>query len=299
MPKKTSEKLTLPKLVARQLRFYSPKISFVSARDNLASYGMWVEAFTAAFLAKSLGAGDIAVDIGVNAGMHLFPMSSLVGPTGYVFGFEANPNLVDRVENRLFKNSIEHVTIVSAAVNDHSGVGKFVIYPENPGLSHIQHGGPVNKNTQGKKSKVVDIEFATVDNHVDGAVSAIKSDIEGADFIGLRGAKTILESSRPLIVFENGRKAAADAFGYSIDDFFEYFDEVDYNLFDIHGYPLRKGQWESINICYETLAIPREDPRLLSIMDFIEKFWDSALKHEPIKGWGQCVATGRSILAKL
>lgn len=49
-------------------------------------------------------------------------------------------------------------------------------------------------------------------------VGFIKLDLEGGELDTLRGSRGTLESNLTLVVFENGRQASADLYGYDKND---------------------------------------------------------------------------------
>jgi len=258
-------------------------------------YGKLIEVFTSALYHRLIRTGDKVVDAGANAGMHLFPMSKLVGAQGKVHAFEPNPKLIQNITKRLLREKIQNVELHQKALHKEEGHGEFLIYPDNPGLSHLAHDGPMHSHTEGLQSESINVDFYRLDQVITEEISFIKSDLEGADFLGLLGAKEIISKFRPIIIFENGRISSAKQHNYSKDDYFSLFSEVDYMILDVHGLPLRPRDWENSVFSYECLALPCEDFRLLEIMSFIQKFWSTAVKMPEVKSWGECTNIGRTM----
>jgi len=98
------------------------------------------------------------------------------------------------------------------------------------------------------------------DRHID----FIKIDVEGAEFDVLRGARRILESSRPLILFEFGL-GGAEYFGVDADKMFDYFGKHDFAVYTVatyarNGEPLGRSQFQKcfeLNSAYNFIAAPR------------------------------------------
>ena len=108
----------------------------------------------------------------------------------------------------------------------------------------------------------IDTELAERNLPVQGSrVRFIKLDIEGAEFDAIRGARRTLQSHKPLVVFENSLAGAAQRYGYTDREFFAFFDEIGYRLFDIFGAPVTPAVWAgpSSNVAWNFVAVGRTD----------------------------------------
>jgi hypothetical protein len=72
-------------------------------------------------LAHVLRPGDVAYDIGANAGFFMLLMSRLVGPSGHVHTFEPLPLNIARLRRHLWINNIANVTAAKFCSYAHSG----------------------------------------------------------------------------------------------------------------------------------------------------------------------------------
>lgn len=81
----------------------------------------------------------------------------------------------------------------------------------------------------------IDVQIRRLDDLISigdmSAVSVIKLDLEGGEFDTLRGVESI-RRSKPFIIFENGLIRSATLYGYSWNDFCEFFAGVGYEVFD-------------------------------------------------------------------
>jgi len=97
-----------------------------------------------------------------------------------------------------------------------------------------------------KKAKNVKIE--TVDKLFSDlkwtSCDFIKLDIENAEFPALVGSSKTMAKYRPIVVFENSPISAANLNGYSSADFFKFFDQLDYEIFDIFLNKFTQERWE-------------------------------------------------------
>jgi hypothetical protein len=90
------------------------------------------------------------------------------------------------------------------------------------------------------------------------SVRFVKMDLEGGEYDSLRGAAEMLRSAKPpLIVFENGRRASAELYGYSPDDWFELFTNAEYQIFDLFGRPFTKNDWLTESVPWYFIAARR------------------------------------------
>ncbi|WP_255564550.1 FkbM family methyltransferase [Mameliella sp. CS4] len=90
---------------------------------------------------------------------------------------------------------------------------------------------------RGGEEKPVDVAFVQLDQIArdEGLTSCafIKLDIEHAEFPALRGGGQLLKDLRPVICFENTPRHAARLNGYTMAEFSGFFEDLDYDLYDI------------------------------------------------------------------
>src|SRR5687767_9780556 len=72
-------------------------------------------------LAHYLGPGGVFYDIGANLGFFCVLAARVVGSTGHVYAFEPHPEFARRVKKNADLNGFENVSVIQAAVADHSG----------------------------------------------------------------------------------------------------------------------------------------------------------------------------------
>jgi FkbM family methyltransferase len=257
-------------------------------------YGKLVEVLVSAVYHRFVETGDKVIDGGTNAGMHLFPLAQLVGTEGRVFGFEPNPQLVARIRQRIERDKIPQIEMFECAISDEAGPCEFVIYADNSALSHIAHTGPRHTGTEGVETTVT-VARARIDDLVEGPISFIKMDLEGGDFRALQGATRVLEGSRPLVIFENGRSQAASRYNYSPEDFFSFFQRMRYALFDVHAVPFSRDKWDSGAIGWEAFAVPVEAPYTAVLLTFLQRYWASVIDWPLVPKWSDCAALGRAL----
>jgi len=152
------------------------------------------------WLTRSLiGAGDVCVDAGANAGHYTFLCASVVGLQGRIFAFEPNPEFVSLLRRSVALNGFEKIVEVNTrALWSSSGESKrFYVStePTNTGTSSlVDHGWFV--------SRAHSIEVQTL-RFDDFALQAglehfrlVKIDVERAEDSVLEGAQRTLAERR-------------------------------------------------------------------------------------------------------
>jgi FkbM family methyltransferase len=159
---------------------------------------------------RRLRPGDTAIDVGANAGWHTLLMACRVGPGGRVVAVEPNPSSRERLEHAIAINRLTNVRVDARALADREGSRTF----EAPPAGHVWDGtGRLTGNDVGsgfsriessEKRSVVTV--TTIDalaaEHSLDRVTLIKIDVEGWEPAVLRGAATVLRTSRPALIFE-------------------------------------------------------------------------------------------------
>jgi FkbM family methyltransferase len=179
---------------------------------------------TEAVLSRHLTPTSNCIDVGANEGE--FTEYFLThAPNGDHLAIEAIPNLSDALRSR-FPN----VTVVSAAVSDHTGIATFhhaVAFPGYSGLRPQDYPGET-------RVEEIDVPMATLDELVGdpGDVDFVKIDVEGAELAVLRGMGQILAQGRPTLLFEHAI-IHAKFNDTSPGDIFDEFDTMDYSLFTL------------------------------------------------------------------
>jgi FkbM family methyltransferase len=137
--------------------------------------------------------GDIAFDVGSNAGALAMQMSRLVGPGGKVCAFEASPRILPRTQYNLVHAGCFNTTLYHRAVWRATGA-----------MVNIAPGTHLNDRIDSNAPGVA-VPTLALDDFVsatDLRPSFIKMDIEGAEFDALGGMTRLLQEVRPVLVLE-------------------------------------------------------------------------------------------------
>ncbi len=151
--------------------------------------------------------GMVAYDLGANIGYITLLLARLVGQSGHVTAFEALPSNLERLQTNIRLNDFQQrMTVVPAAVVDHSGTVHFLVGPSG-GMGKAQ--GSAGRNLE--YQQVLEVDGIALDDYVRDrpAPQVIKIDIEGGEVLALPGMRRMLAQHRPLVFLElHGEKAA-------------------------------------------------------------------------------------------
>jgi FkbM family methyltransferase len=188
-----------------------------------------------ALFAAALGRGDIVYDVGAHVGMYSLLAAAHVGSGGHVYSFEPLPRNLDYLEQHLALNRVDNCTVLDVAVSSRAGTAAFD-ESSHPAMGHLGAAG----------GRVITVRTVTLDDLVANGVtrppSVIKIDIEGAEYDCLRGAASVLASSRPIIFVATHGPDVHERCCRLLDGW-------GFDLFSLDGLPLHATT--------EVLALPR------------------------------------------
>ena len=162
-----------------------------------------VEPEVQAVLHKYLRPGMAVYDIGANIGFFSLLAARLVGATGRVTAFEADPEIAARLRENVARNQGAPISVEEKAVWSSSRPVFFAradteVSPDR-GLGHV-----IDNDAEKSAPSTIRVEAVSVDEYVrqSAAPDFIKCDVEGAEVEGFRGAETLLNEKQPIILCE-------------------------------------------------------------------------------------------------
>jgi FkbM family methyltransferase len=145
-----------------------------------------------------LAFGDCVLDIGANIGYFTLLSSRLVGKTGQVHAFEPSSRVMQRLKKNIEINALNNVILHEVAISDRCGnVEFYVASRENLGLSSMRNLGPASAEKTEVRSFSLDSLLVSLPK-----VKLVKIDVEGAEFLVLKGMKALIERDKPYIILE-------------------------------------------------------------------------------------------------
>ena len=179
------------------------------------------------FCFRYLRPGDHFVDVGANVGV----FSSLVGtrlPGVEITAVEPFPPIRAFLERNLALNFLD-VEVVDSAVGAESGEATFEIL-ERDVLNRLAPDGAVIPASQGIK-----VAVQTLDEMLGGsAPNLIKIDVEGTELSVLRGARHVLVTHGPVVLFEHC--GHGNSFGVTPADVRAFLADVGYRIYLLDGH---------------------------------------------------------------
>lgn len=139
---------------------------------------------------ETIKKGSIVYDIGAHVGFYTLLSSELVGTEGKVVAFEPNPRNINYLKEHLRLNRCDNVIIIEAAVAAKSGSVHFQSSPDS-------HGGGISLEGSLKVRMVSLHEL--VSSSAIPVPDYMKIDVEGAEFLVLKGAEQLLADFYPAI----------------------------------------------------------------------------------------------------
>lgn len=134
------------------------------------------------------------LDIGANIGYYTTFLSSLVGVNGAVFAFEPEKNNFRLLSKCIKNNKILNTKIYNSAASDVDGVGNLYVSKINSGDNRLESFTQIHKKLKVSKVKLDNL----IENYK--SIDFIKIDIQGGEYKALLGMKSILQSSKNLII---------------------------------------------------------------------------------------------------
>ncbi len=176
---------------------------FTDTRDigfatHLLTDGYW-EMWLTQFVAKTVTAGMLVLDVGANFGYYSVLMADLVGPDGKVIAFEPNPRAAQAAEASLSVNGFRtRSTVIQAAASATAGTVTFCVPRADPKNATMVPEGYTQTDADIFTVPTVTLDEVCRDQKVD----FIKIDAEGGEYLIFQGMPMILRRDRPKMILE-------------------------------------------------------------------------------------------------
>jgi FkbM family methyltransferase len=180
---------------------------------------------------KLLGQGDCFIDCGAHVGYFTILGSELCSK---VYAFEADKdNFASLMNNIEINNVSSNVIAHNQAVGDECKKVKLFVNLDNDGGHALwdvsKH--PFNEQTRLKKKKPTRVvDMVTLDSVIDEPIKLIKFDVEGCEFLALKGAEKLICKYSPVLILEINNSALGEM-GTSKEEIFSYLESLGYEGF--------------------------------------------------------------------
>jgi FkbM family methyltransferase len=159
-------------------------------------------------LSAHLRPGSVVYDVGAHIGVVSMFASQLVGSTGKIFAFEADPENASRIEAHVQRNNLGQIRVFPCAV--WSSVGQLSF--ERASAQSGRNQGRVAAASGSTKQDAIVIESISLDSFAQRypPPALIKIDVEGAEAEVLRGAEQTFSRSHPVVICEVHHRQAEE-----------------------------------------------------------------------------------------
>lgn len=174
----------------------------IPSEDTATLAPYFMEPLESAVVARLVGPGDVAADIGANLGWYTNLLSQRVGSSGEVIAVEPIAELVAKMREQADVNGVgDRVTVLEAAVAENSGPLRLV-RQSTLQISHVK--ARSEAVPRGHIVVVQGATFSDVAGRLTGEISFVKVDVEGLEAVVLGGILDWIGTAgrSPLIMFE-------------------------------------------------------------------------------------------------
>lgn len=223
-----------------------------------------VEEKEMALLPLIVRSGDTVFDIGANYAYYCERLSKLVGNNGKVYAFEPIPFTHDVCKMILNKLNLTNVELFQKGVSDSSQTVEFSV-PKlefggiSAGQAHIA-GRTIDDEKKKdyynfQSEEKISCEVVALDHFLGDKISNlsfIKIDIEGAEYMALKGMEKLIEKFTPILLLEI-QPTFLQGFNIDESEFRTYLTEkLNYNLYKFNPLsnklsPYEKNQFDDDN----------------------------------------------------
>lgn len=159
-------------------------------------------------MVSNLTIGSVFYDVGAHIGIFSLLAARIVGKTGSVFAFEADPDNAQRIREHARRNELDQIHVVPCAVWSSPGTLTF----QRALLNSSRNQGAVAGDPKIRNENMTDVEAVTLDSFSSrhAAPILIKIDIEGGETEALQGSEETFTSHKPSLICELHNKFAED-----------------------------------------------------------------------------------------
>lgn len=196
-----------PPLLLRDAQLEVPAVGRFEIRagtDDIIHIQTSREPHVAAKLREILRPGDVFVDAGANIGFYTLLAGRLVGPAGRVIAVEMMPETAARLRQHIADNGLTQAEVVEHALAQF--VGR-IVKAQTDGRKHGQ--ASIALASEAANLQTIEVRTTTLDQVLAGvpAVRAMKMDLEGAEYLALKGGAQSLARISTIIFESNERDA--------------------------------------------------------------------------------------------
>lgn len=182
-----------------------------------------------------LGDATTILDVGANIGqtaLKMFQSQDRKGLMPNVYAFEPFPDTFEKLTNNISLNQLEsRIHCINKGLGAQSG--------NLPMLKHNEANSGGYRIVNEANTATISVGVTTLDQFVlenkIKKVDFIKIDVEGFEFEVLKGMQTVLETHKPIVIFEYDTQNLADL-NINPQEIFIYLQNLNYTFKDVNGF---------------------------------------------------------------
>ena len=181
--------------IVRARAGYRMHVRFAEFHErNLFFWGTWTLNIEQV-MRSVLRPGHTFVDVGANVGYFTLLGAQLVGPTGHVLAFEPSPSNRDQLRQNVALNGGDNIQVYEYALSDRPGVVDLFQPASDCTMTSMRPAVGAELKTEALRVSVPTIPLdALIPESQRQSIALIKLDIEGAEYLAVRGMTGLLDS---------------------------------------------------------------------------------------------------------
>jgi FkbM family methyltransferase len=183
------------------------------------------EPHVTAVFRREVKQGMRVLDVGANCGYFSFLALALAGPTGHVWAVEPNAGNIRLLEIAKRANGAANLTIVPAAAGLAFGSAKLNVAQSNGMVSQLTTAIEDAANATLVCQIALDALFSEVDR-----LDFVKIDVEGGEYVALKGLERALDRCHPKIVSEFSPGTMPGISGVTGKEYLEFLFQKTYRI---------------------------------------------------------------------
>jgi FkbM family methyltransferase len=197
---------------------------------------------TKAVIANALQKNSNAIDVGCHKG-EILDLILKHAPSGKHFAFEPIPDFYNGLKTKYARTC----EVFPFALSDAPGETTFNYVRNAPAYSGIKKR---KYDVETPDVELLQVKVETLDRVIPSGIKIdfIKIDVEGGEFGVLKGAAQILQTSKPVVVFECGL-GASDFYGTKPEALFDYLRDCGYGIFSLLNWLEKKPSFTKEKFC--------------------------------------------------
>lgn len=165
--------------------------------------GVW-EPDNWAAIRQHLASGGTFVDVGAHIGYYSLKAAEVVGPAGHVIAIDPNPEIIRQLRDNISASEARTISVQPVACADAEGTLElFAARGVNTGQTSLSH---ANASQSGQAVTTYRVRARPLDDILReervSRVDVVKIDVEGAEFLVLKGAQDMLDRYHPVLLVE-------------------------------------------------------------------------------------------------